>query len=188
MRFAGDTPYVCNHDGCKAAFKTPSDLQRHTRSHTGEKPYGCPHCPYRAAVKCNLSVHVKKVHLNPKKKVPVVNMLEGSSVSAIPPEKMQPSVVGTANVHSEDLHLPSDIPSIPDCISSSIGFNAAQSAEEDCVRNSNNFSIAPKTDEAPVKSTQPKKRTTTRSKKERLPFQYACKSCPARCDTMSKFL
>lgn len=37
-------------------------LNRHKITHTNEKPYECPYCPYRANVSSNLSRHIKTVH------------------------------------------------------------------------------------------------------------------------------
>ncbi|XP_063612811.1 longitudinals lacking protein, isoforms A/B/D/L-like isoform X12 [Penaeus indicus] len=37
-------------------------LKRHMITHTGEKPFQCPHCPHRANLKQNLEVHIKRKH------------------------------------------------------------------------------------------------------------------------------
>ena len=37
-------------------------LERHNLIHTGEKPYPCPFCPYRANVRENMLRHVKILH------------------------------------------------------------------------------------------------------------------------------
>lgn len=39
-------------------------LKRHLITHTGEKPFQCPHCPHRANLKQNLEVHIKRKHRN----------------------------------------------------------------------------------------------------------------------------
>lgn len=47
---------------CDKLFIYPAKLASHVRTHTGEKPYGCPFCPYRATQQGNLNRHVKIRH------------------------------------------------------------------------------------------------------------------------------
>ncbi|KAF2354876.1 BTB/POZ domain [Trinorchestia longiramus] len=53
---------VCSYPNCGYVTDRESWLKTHIRKHTGERPFSCPHCPYRSAQKSNLTVHVKKVH------------------------------------------------------------------------------------------------------------------------------
>ena len=48
---------------CPKAFAFPSELRRHLRTHTGERPHQCSKCPFRSARKSNLKVH-ELAHLN----------------------------------------------------------------------------------------------------------------------------
>lgn len=51
---------------CTKEFKKPSDLVRHIRIHTQEKPYKCNHCFRAFAVKSTLTNHVRATHLGVK--------------------------------------------------------------------------------------------------------------------------
>ena len=46
-------------DQCDFSFKKPSDLIRHIRTHTGERPYHCDICQKKFTVKSTLTTHMK---------------------------------------------------------------------------------------------------------------------------------
>ena len=54
--------YICQT--CSKAFSRPSSLKIHSHSHTGEKPYKCPHagCGKAFSVRSNMKRHEKGCH------------------------------------------------------------------------------------------------------------------------------
>ncbi|KAI1026494.1 hypothetical protein LB504_013117 [Fusarium proliferatum] len=53
--------FECTWQACEMNFKRKSDLARHYRKHTGEKPYSCSfdNCPKRFERKDHLSNHIR---------------------------------------------------------------------------------------------------------------------------------
>ena len=52
----GEKPYACPY--CPFRASQTENLKRHIRTHTGEKPYACSHCLYRANEKSSLKNHL----------------------------------------------------------------------------------------------------------------------------------
>lgn len=56
----GEKPFSCTLCPFRASQK--GSLQTHLRTHTGEKPYACAHCPYRSAQMIHLRNHMRTRH------------------------------------------------------------------------------------------------------------------------------
>ena len=50
--------YTCSF--CDKIFNHKYNFLKHERTHTGEKPYECPTCPYRASRTDLLKLHMNK--------------------------------------------------------------------------------------------------------------------------------
>ena len=48
---------------CKMEFFNKARFRHHYMTHSGEKPYGCPHCPYRARQGGTLKHHILMKHM-----------------------------------------------------------------------------------------------------------------------------
>lgn len=47
---------------CKKPFKTKTQMLVHMRTHTGEKPFHCPECPYKSTTRGNMRLHLNNRH------------------------------------------------------------------------------------------------------------------------------
>merc|ERR1739838_376429 len=56
----GEKPFACPY--CPYCASQKTSLQNHIRTHTGEKPYACLQCPYRSAQKWSLKSHIQTNH------------------------------------------------------------------------------------------------------------------------------
>ena len=56
----GPRQYGCPF--CQKIMKNSTDMKRHLRIHTGEKPFSCQFCTYTSNHKSNVNLHVKKLH------------------------------------------------------------------------------------------------------------------------------
>ena len=54
--------FKCPQAGCKKHFISPAHLERHIRSHTGEKPFCCDICKRRFSQNSNMMKHRRTVH------------------------------------------------------------------------------------------------------------------------------
>lgn len=75
---------------CRKRFQGPNRqyvLTRHlSTTHALEKPYHCPHCPYRAARRDHVSRHVKMVH------TPRLHALAAAATLAALPHQLQEEI------------------------------------------------------------------------------------------------
>lgn len=57
--------FVCEEDGCGKSFNNSRDFKRHSRKHSGVKPFACsfPNCSYESGDRSHTLRHIKSVHL-----------------------------------------------------------------------------------------------------------------------------
>lgn len=55
----GERPFVCNWEFCGKRFTRSDELQRHRRTHTGEKRFQCLECNKKFMRSDHLSKHIR---------------------------------------------------------------------------------------------------------------------------------
>ncbi|RXN06523.1 zinc finger protein 236 isoform X1 [Labeo rohita] len=89
----GERPYKCTH--CGKAFNQKVVLQTHMVRHTGEKPHMCLLCPASFSQKGNLHSHVQRVH-SQATGVPLFPCMDCSCVY---------KKLGSLNAHISKMHI-----------------------------------------------------------------------------------
>ena len=67
-------------DICGYVGRDKFNLRKHYYTHTGEKPYGCPLCPYKATQSSNLFAHHKRVHPNAEPLITMNKQMQSQNV------------------------------------------------------------------------------------------------------------
>ncbi|CAG12844.1 unnamed protein product, partial [Tetraodon nigroviridis] len=89
----GERPFKCSH--CGKAFNQKVVLQTHMARHTGEKPHLCMFCPASFSQRGNLHSHVKRVH-SENKDMPLFQCMDCSCSF---------KKLGSLNAHISKMHI-----------------------------------------------------------------------------------
>jgi len=87
MTSASGNSMACAY--CQYVGKNASELERHARLHSGEKPHRCPQCSFQTVWTSDLSRHVQKVHGSDRTMSPTSSPRAaetGSATDAVKPE------------------------------------------------------------------------------------------------------
>lgn len=72
--------YRC--ENCGKSFFNSTLLEQHVRTHSKEKPYKCPVCPYTCAIRQNIHKHSKKVHKVQYKAIDLTKLKQGAHAAS----------------------------------------------------------------------------------------------------------
>lgn len=84
----GERPFVCGV--CHSAFARKDTLVQHGRSHTGEQPYGCPYCPSRYTRLTGMKKHMLKHGVVKKPGKRMATAMKAASTRAVSPPPPPP--------------------------------------------------------------------------------------------------
>ncbi|KAJ3395877.1 hypothetical protein HDU92_004723 [Lobulomyces angularis] len=65
----GKKLFICSEADCGRVFKRAEHLNRHTRMHSGERPYPCHECDKSFSRSDNLSAHISRTHKGSVEKI-----------------------------------------------------------------------------------------------------------------------
>lgn len=98
--------YICSH--CSRSFTTSGHLARHTRIHTGEKNYECPHddCHMRFSRQDNCMQHYR-THLGGRSRVGRGRGRKANNVPHAKPNNTPVTTINSLLSNANDINLPS---------------------------------------------------------------------------------